>query len=84
MPSPEFVLYVRLGCHVCETAAAELAHAGVAFVRVDIDRDDALREEYGTLVPVLHDRGRDREWYYPFSGNFFKEWHDEKTRPDSD
>lgn len=62
-----FILYVRLGCHLCETATATLCHIGLPFTRVDIDRDSALQKEYGALVPVLKDCVQDCEWIYPFS-----------------
>lgn len=65
--TPRHRLYIRLGCHLCDAAAHELAAAGIAFVRVDIDRDAALCEEYGALVPVCHDTHNDREFVYPFT-----------------
>lgn len=65
MPSSNLTLLVRLGCHLCEDAAAMLAGAGLAFTRVDVDADPALREEYGLLVPVLLHAGR--ELAYPFT-----------------
>lgn len=61
-----FVLYVRLGCHLCEDAAQALQAAGVRFVRINVDLNPRLNDEYGALVPVLHDRESDREWAYPF------------------
>lgn len=84
MPSPDTLrLYVRLGCHLCEDAAQQLTQAGIAFVRVDIDRDEALRDEYDTLVPVLHDRAQDREWHYPFVLQNIIESGYAPSRPDS-
>lgn len=61
-----YVLYVRLGCHLCDDAARALAAAGIRFLRVNVDLNPRLNEEYGTLVPVLYDREADREWHYPF------------------
>ena len=61
-----YLLYVRLGCHLCADAAALLAAANVPAQRVNIDRDPALRAQYDTLVPVLYDPARDRELIYPF------------------
>lgn len=61
-----YVLYVRLDCHLCETAAQALSEAGVRFVRVNVDLNPRLIEEYGASVPVLYDRESDREWIYPF------------------
>ncbi len=61
-----YLLYVRLGCHLCADAAALLAAANVPAQRVNIDRDPALRAQYDTLVPVLYDPACDRELIYPF------------------
>ena len=61
-----YLLYVRLGCHLCAEAAALLAAANVPVQRVNIDRDPALRAQYGTLVPVLYDPVLDRELIFPF------------------
>ena len=61
-----YLLYVRLGCHLCADAAALLAAANVPAQRVTIDRDPTLRAQYATLVPVLYDPARDRELIYPF------------------
>lgn len=61
-----FVLYVRLGCHLCDDAAQALTAAGVPFVRVNVDLNPRLNETYGAQVPVLYDREGDREWIYPF------------------
>ena len=55
-------MYYREGCHLCEqmTASlrwlqAELLDSAQAFEieRVDIDRDDTLRERYNVDVPVV-------------------------------
>lgn len=61
-----YLLYVRLGCHLCAEAAALLAAANVPVQRVNIDRDPALRAQYDTLVPVLYDPVLDRELIFPF------------------
>ncbi|WP_298640225.1 glutaredoxin family protein [uncultured Cardiobacterium sp.] len=61
-----YLLYVRLGCHLCEDAAALLAAVNVPARRVNIDRDPVLRAQYDTLVPVLYDAARDRELVFPF------------------
>ena len=58
-PTPEarVVLYGRAGCHLCDQARTMLERlredTGENFVEVDIDADDALRERYGELVPVV-------------------------------
>ncbi|MPV38239.1 glutaredoxin family protein [Georgenia subflava] len=55
--APRVVLYGRAGCHLCDQARTMLqrmeTETGEAFTEVDIDTDDALREQYGELVPVV-------------------------------
>jgi glutaredoxin len=50
-------LLTRVGCHLCEDAAARLApvaaEAGLAVVEVDVDADPELQAEYGDRVPVV-------------------------------
>ena len=50
-------LYTRAGCHLCEEAKAQMApllrEFGAVLREVDIDRDPALRAEYGDDVPVI-------------------------------
>lgn len=56
------VLYVREGCHLCDTFLVELeqdlVRARVALRLVDVDSDDALAAEFGLRVPVLALSGR--------------------------
>jgi glutaredoxin len=51
------VLYGRAGCHLCDQARTMLERVredtGEAFVEVDVDTDEDLREKYGELVPVV-------------------------------
>ena len=54
------LLYVRAGCHLCESArdivAAVAAETGTGWAEVDIDTAPAeqrLVERYGELVPVV-------------------------------
>lgn len=51
------MLYGRAGCHLCDQARTMLERVrqdtGENFVEVDIDADEALRERYGELVPVV-------------------------------
>ena len=51
------VLYGRVGCHLCEDMALALEEFRQALqfdvTVVDVGEDPALRERYGTLVPVL-------------------------------
>lgn len=50
-----FLLYTRRGCHLCETAEDWLAAwAGAEAVSlIDVDACLALREAFGTRVPVV-------------------------------
>ena len=38
----KIVLYTRQGCHLCDEAAAVLAHRGLEFDCVDVDQDPQL------------------------------------------
>ena len=51
-------LYTRPGCHLCDRARDVLEAAGIAFEEVDITTDPALEAEYGTLIPVVEQEGR--------------------------
>lgn len=55
--SPRFELLTRAGCHLCDSMAAVLDRGlpplGLGYTTVDVDRDDALRERFGDVVPVL-------------------------------
>lgn len=51
-------LYGRPGCHLCDRAREVLHAAGIAFEEVDITTDPALEAEYGVLVPVVEQEGR--------------------------
>jgi len=51
-------LYSRPGCHLCDRARAVLEAAGIAFEEVDITADPALEAEYGVLIPVVEQGGR--------------------------
>ncbi|MCF6508517.1 glutaredoxin family protein [Blastococcus sp. MG754426] len=60
-------LLVRQGCHLCLTAAEQLApiaaSAGLAPVEVDVDTDPELQAEYGDRVPVLLVDGREHSYF---------------------
>ncbi len=60
MPRP--VLYVRIGCHLCEDASVLLdAMLGSgAWDAVDIEADDDLLVRYAHRIPVLAVDGVDR------------------------
>jgi glutaredoxin len=50
-------LYTRVGCHLCEAAAAVLAaereRSWFTLEVVDVDRDPELAGRYGVRVPVV-------------------------------
>jgi hypothetical protein len=55
--APALVLYVREGCHLCDSFAIELGlelDGGTEGIRiVDVDGDAGLAARYGLRVPVL-------------------------------
>jgi glutaredoxin len=58
----EAVLYTRAGCHLCERARAILDALArdyrLAIREQDVDADPALRERYGTTIPVVEIDGQ--------------------------
>ena len=56
-------IYSRPGCHLCEHAIEQvepMCHsAGVALRVVDVDADDAWREQYGLRIPVICGSGQE-------------------------
>jgi glutaredoxin len=60
-------LITRIGCHLCDTADAELTELsrelGYAYEVVDVDSDPALRDRYGDFVPVILIDGRDHGYW---------------------
>jgi glutaredoxin-like protein DUF836 len=60
-------LITRVGCHLCETAAQELApiagEAGLPVEPVDVDADPGLRAEFGDRVPVVLLDGREHSYF---------------------
>ncbi|HLW74043.1 MAG TPA: glutaredoxin family protein [Gammaproteobacteria bacterium] len=56
------VLYHRPGCHLCEQmlAALYVAYGDELDVRlVNVDDDEALKDQYGMRVPVLAAEGQE-------------------------
>jgi len=54
--APEFIVYSRRGCHLCEVLIEELAPLlrGRAGLEVrDVDERSDWRERYGESVPVV-------------------------------
>ncbi|MDO4642489.1 MAG: glutaredoxin family protein [Cardiobacteriaceae bacterium] len=66
---PRYLLYVRLGCHLCTDAYARLSAQGIAVQRVNIDREPQLQEQYDSIIPVLYDTDTDQELLYPFDAD---------------
>jgi glutaredoxin len=66
-PVPRLQLLTRVGCHLCEQAAATLARiaaeAGLEPVAVDVDADPELQAEYGDRVPVVLLDGREHSYF---------------------
>jgi glutaredoxin len=55
---PQWTVYSRTGCSLCEHMLEELAEllgpqAGAAVQVVDIEGDPELERKYGTRIPVL-------------------------------
>ena len=73
--SPQFILYQRDDCHLCDLALEVLAAARVPeFDSVFIDGDEALEARYGTRIPVLRDQARGLELDWPFDADQVKRW----------
>lgn len=60
---PRVTLYVKAGCHLCQTALATLGRLRRRYHHtldmVDISADPALMERYGAYIPVLIVGGRE-------------------------
>lgn len=54
---PQFDLYMRSNCHLCEDMLEMLIpyqqNQEIQINLIDVDSSDALREKYGLKVPVL-------------------------------
>ena len=63
--TPEFILYSRSTCSLCEAIEAELIpyiqRYRLSIERRYVDNDVALEREYGSRVPVLAVRGETGE-----------------------
>jgi len=73
--SPQFILYLRDDCHLCDLALEVLAavHAP-EFDSVFIDGDEALEARYGARVPVLREAGGGTELDWPFDADGLRRW----------
>ncbi|TYP89626.1 glutaredoxin family protein [Blastococcus xanthinilyticus] len=67
MAEPRLQLLGRAGCHLCLTAAEQLApiaaEAGLEVREVDVDTDPELQAEYGDRVPVLLLDGQEHSYF---------------------
>lgn len=65
--SPRVTLYVREGCHLCETAEAEVeqicVETGNSWERIDIDTDPELRQRFTEQVPVTFVDGAQHDFW---------------------
>lgn len=62
-PGPRITLIDRMGCHLCDEAAAVIEavseRTGVGWTRIDVDTSPALLHKYTDLVPVVLVDGRE-------------------------
>ncbi|HEV7470159.1 MAG: glutaredoxin 2 [Pseudonocardia sp.] len=65
--SHSVTVLTRVGCHLCETAEAEVSRIcgelGVPWEATDVDADGELRAEYGDRVPVILIDGREHGFW---------------------
>lgn len=59
-PPRRVELYTRVGCHLCDDAAALLARYGLHADSIDVDLQPELKQRYGDCVPVVVIDGRVR------------------------
>lgn len=68
MEKPVITMYYRHGCHLCEdmfehlTELQKVEHFLVE--TIDVDINDELKENFGSLVPVLEANGEELCRYY--------------------
>lgn len=73
--APQWVLYQRDDCHLCDLALAELASARFPeFESVFIDDDAALEEAWGTSVPVLQHVASGDSLFWPFNAESLRDF----------
>ena len=72
---PQFILYQRDDCHLCDLALEVLAQAHAPeFDSVFIDGSEALEARYGARIPVLRDAVREVELDWPFDADGLRQW----------
>lgn len=64
---PEFVLFSRSDCHLCDIAAELLEAENIHWVMKNIETDICLISRYGTRIPVLFRPGTGAELGWPFT-----------------
>ena len=56
-------IYSRPGCHLCDDAKTTIqpfaSRYPIALTVTDVDSDDALRQAYGTEIPVIMINGKE-------------------------
>lgn len=69
-------LVTRVGCHLCDDAAAVLrglsSELGFAYDEVDVDADPARRAEYSDRVPVILIDGKEHGYWRVEEARFRK------------
>ncbi|MGY1602829.1 glutaredoxin family protein [Geodermatophilus sp. SYSU D00815] len=67
MTGARLQLLTRVGCHLCDEAAATLAQvaaeAGLVPETVDVDADPELQAEFGDRVPVVLLDGQEHSYF---------------------
>lgn len=69
-PVNQFKFFYRNGCHLCEDMyqliySYESSHK-ISIEMINIDKDPALSDKYGLLIPVLTDRHENEICHYFF------------------
>lgn len=74
--SPTFILYSRVGCHLCEDMEQHLRELQQQHLFnlevVDIDRDPRLQTRYNTQIPVLVAGAQELCHYYLDQAGFLR------------
>lgn len=72
----QVTLITRVGCHLCQEAEAALRRLrdelGFAYAELDVDADQARREEYTDRVPVILIDGKEHGYWRVEQARFRK------------
>ena len=60
MQEVEVIVYTRRQCQLCEEARELLERYGLQPRLVDVDKDDELKQQFDTCVPVVQIDGKIR------------------------